>query len=135
MVEQPDMFWFIVSSLMLANVVMLIFGLTGIKAFVKIVAMPGSVLLPVILLLSIVGAYAVSNSPNDVYWMLGFGVFGYFLRAHGYPLGPVILGIILSRLPDDYWRRAIILDQESLWMLLKGTLTTSCHWCCSCRCC
>ncbi len=124
MVEQPNMFWFIVSSLALANFFMLVFGLTGIKAFVKIVEMPRSVLLPVILLLSIVGAYAVSNSLNDVYWMLGFGVFGYFLKAYGYPLGPVILGIILSRLLDDNWRRAIISDQESLWMLLKGTLSS-----------
>lgn len=122
MVEQPDMFWFIVSSLTLANVFMLIFGLTGIKAFVKIVEMPRAVLLPVILLLSIVGAYAVSNSLNDVYWMLGFGVFGYFMKLYGYPLGPVILGVILSRLLDDNWRRAIISDQESLWLLLKGTL-------------
>jgi putative tricarboxylic transport membrane protein len=124
MVEQPDMFWFIVSSLTLANFFMLVFGLTGIKAFVKIVEMPRAVLLPVILLLSIVGAYAVSNSLTDVYWMLGFGVFGYFLKLYGYPLGPIILGVILSRLLDDNWRRAIISDQESLWMLLKGTLAS-----------
>ncbi|GGH59214.1 C4-dicarboxylate ABC transporter permease [Frigidibacter albus] len=124
MVEQPDMFWFIVSALGLANVFMLIFGLTGIKMFVKIVEMPRAMLLPVILLLSIVGAYAVSNSLADVYWMLGFGVFGYFLKLYGYPLGPVILGVILSRLLDDNWRRAIISDQESLWMLLKGTLAS-----------
>lgn len=122
MVDQPDMFWFIVSSLALANCFMLIFGLTGIRAFVKIVEMPRAVLLPVILLLSVVGAYAVSNSLTDVYWMLGFGVFGYFMKLYGYPLGPVILGVILSRLLDDNWRRAIISDQESLWMLLKGTL-------------
>jgi putative tricarboxylic transport membrane protein len=124
MVQQPDMFWFIVSALALANCFMLIFGLTGIKAFVRIVEMPRAVLLPVILLLSIVGAYAVSNSLTDVYWMLGFGVFGYFLKLYGYPLGPVILGVILSRLLDDNWRRAIISDQESLWQLLKGTLAS-----------
>jgi putative tricarboxylic transport membrane protein len=124
MVEQPDMFWFIVSALALANFFMLVFGLTGIKAFLKIVEMPRTVLLPVILLLSIVGAYAVSNSLTDVYWMLGFGVFGYFMKLYGYPLGPVILGVILSRLLDDNWRRAIISDQESLWLLLKGTLAS-----------
>lgn len=124
MVTQPDMFWFIVSSLMLANVFMLVFGLTGIRVFVKIVELPRAVLLPVILLLSIVGAYAVNNSLSDVYWMLGFGVFGYFLKLYGYPLGPVILGVILSRLLDDNWRRAIISDQESLWLLLKGTLSS-----------
>ncbi|MDO8884049.1 MAG: tripartite tricarboxylate transporter permease [Pseudotabrizicola sp.] len=124
MVDQPNMFWFIVSALALANCFMLIFGLTGIRVFVKIVELPRAVLLPAILLLSIVGAYAVNNSVNDVYWMLGFGVFGYFMKLYGYPLGPVILGVILSRLLDDNWRRAIISDQESLWMLLKGTLAS-----------
>ena len=122
MVDQPNMFWFIVSSLTLANCFLLIFGLTGIRFFVKIVELPRAVLLPVILLLSIVGAYAVNNSVTDDYWMLGFGVFGYFMKLYGYPLGPVILGVILSRLLDDNWRRAIISDQESLWMLLKGIL-------------
>lgn len=124
MVDQPNMFWFIVSSLTLANCFLLIFGLTGIRFFVKIVELPRAVLLPVILLLSIVGAYAVNNSVTDVYWMLGFGVFGYFMKLYGYPLGPVILGVILSRLLDDNWRRAIISDQESLWMLLKGILAS-----------
>jgi putative tricarboxylic transport membrane protein len=124
MIDQPDMFWFIVSALALANTFMLIFGLTGIRVFVKIVELPRAVLLPVILLLSIVGAYAVNNSVTDVYWMLGFGVFGYFMKLYGYPLGPVILGVILSRLLDDNWRRAIISDQESLWMLLQGILTS-----------
>lgn len=124
MIEQPNMFWFIVSALSIANVFMLIFGLTGIKVFVKIVEMPRAVLLPVILLLSIVGAYAVNNSLSDVYWMIGFGVFGYFMKLYGYPLGPVILGVILSRLLDDNWRRAIISDLESPVRLMKGILTS-----------
>lgn len=124
MVDKPDMFWFIVSALALANVFMLIFGLTGIRVFVKIVELPRTVLLPVILLLSIVGAYAVSNSLTDVYWMLGFGVFGYFMKLYGYPLGPVILGVILSRLLDDNWRRAIISDLESPARLMTGILTS-----------
>lgn len=124
MIEQPDMFWFIVSALSLANIFMLIFGLTGIKVFVKIVEMPRAVLLPVILLLSIVGAYAVNNSLADVYWMIGFGVFGYFMKLYGYPLGPVILGVILSRLLDDNWRRAIISDLESPARLMAGILTS-----------
>ncbi|MDS9469504.1 tripartite tricarboxylate transporter permease [Paracoccus sp. MBLB3053] len=124
MIEQPNMFWFIVGSLVLANCFMLIFGLTGIRIFVKIVELPRTVLLPVILILSIVGAYAVNNSLTDVYWMLGFGVFGYFMKQYGYPLGPVILGVILSRLLDDNWRRAIISEQESLAGLMKGIVTS-----------
>ncbi|MHA6263964.1 tripartite tricarboxylate transporter permease [Arenibacterium sp. CAU 1754] len=124
MVDQPDMFWFIVGALLTANVFMLIFGLTGIKIFTKIVEMPRPIIIPLILLLSIVGAYAVNNSITDVYWMLGFGVFGYFMRHYGYPLGPVILGVILSRLLDDNWRRAIISEREDLGRFFEGIFTS-----------
>jgi putative tricarboxylic transport membrane protein len=118
------MFWFIVGALMTANVFMLIFGLTGIRIFTKIVEMPRSIIIPLIFLLSIVGAYAVNNAITDVYWMLGFGVFGYFMRHYGYPLGPVILGVILSRLLDDNWRRAIISEREELPRFFEGIVTS-----------
>jgi putative tricarboxylic transport membrane protein len=124
MIDQPDMFWFIVGALLTANFFMLLFGLTGIKTFTKIVEMPRSIIIPLILLLSIVGAYAVNTSITDVYWMLGFGVFGYFMRHYGYPLGPVILGVILSRLLDDNWRRAIISEREDLGRFFEGIFTS-----------
>jgi len=124
MIDQPDMFWFIVGALVTANCFMLLFGLTGIRLFTKIVEMPRAVLIPLIMLLSIVGAYAVNNSISDVYWMLGFGVFGYFMRLYGYPLGPVILGVILSRLLDENWRRAIISEREDLGRFFEGIVTS-----------
>ncbi|MCQ0972114.1 tripartite tricarboxylate transporter permease [Paracoccus sp. TK19116] len=124
MIDQPDMFWFIVGALVVANFFMLIFGLTGIKLFTKIVEMPRAVLIPLIMLLSIVGAYAVNNSITDVYWMLAFGVLGYFMRLYGYPLGPIILGVILSRLLDDNWRRAIISEREDLGRFFWGIVTS-----------
>jgi len=124
MIDQPDMFWFIVGALVTANCFMLLFGLTGIRMFTKIVEMPRAVLIPLIMLLSIVGAYAVNNSISDVYWMLGFGVFGYFMRLYGYPLGPVILGVILSRLLDENWRRAIISEREDLGRFFEGIVTS-----------
>ena len=124
MIDQPDMFWFIVGALLMANLFMLIFGLTGIRIFTKIVEMPRAIIIPLIFLLSIVGAYAVNNSITDVYWMLGFGVFGYFMRHYGYPLGPVILGVILSRLLDDNWRRAIISEREDLGRFFEGIVTS-----------
>lgn len=124
MVDRPEMFWFIVGALVLATIFMLIFGLTGIRFFVKVVELPRAVLFPLILLLSIVGAFAVNNSLMDVYWMLGFGVLGYFMKIYGYQVGPVILGVILSRLIDENWRRAIISDQESLGRLFWGIVTS-----------
>ncbi|MBT9371690.1 tripartite tricarboxylate transporter permease [Rhizobium sp. CSW-27] len=124
LMEKPDMFWFTVGNLVLANIFMLAFGLTGIRIFTKIIECPKAVLFPLILLLSVVGAYSINNSVTDVWWMLGFGVFGYFMKLYGYQVAPVILGIILSRLMDDNWRRAIISERDSLGDFALGILTS-----------
>ncbi len=113
MVETPHLFWFIVGSLTLANIFLLVFGLSGIRLFAKIVETPKPILLPVILVLSAVGAYAINNNPVDVYWMLGFGVLGYFLKMYGFQVGPVILGMILGPLMDKSYRQAMISAEES----------------------
>lgn len=108
MIETPQLFWFIVGTLVLANLFLLVFGLTGIKLFAKLVETPKAILLPMILVLSAVGAYAINNNPVDVYWMLGFGVLGYFLKMYGYQVGPIILGMILGPLMDRSYRQAMI---------------------------
>jgi putative tricarboxylic transport membrane protein len=108
------MFWMTVGNLTLANIFVLIFGLTGIKLFSKIVECPKGILVPLIFILSIVGAYAINTSIADVWWMIAFGVLGYFMKLYGFQVGPVILGVILARLVDENWRRAIISERESL---------------------
>lgn len=108
MIETPHLFWFIVGTLVLANLFLLVFGLTGIKLFAKLVETPKAILLPMILVLSAVGAYAINNNPVDVYWMLGFGILGYFFKMYGYPVGPIILGMILGPLMDRSYRQAMI---------------------------
>lgn len=120
MIETPHMFWFTVGNLTLANIFLLVFGLTGIRLFAKIVECPKAVLIPLIVLLSVVGAYAINNSVVDIYWTLGFGLLGYLMRLYGYQVGPVILGVILARLIDENWRRAIISEQESLGAFFAG---------------
>ncbi len=113
MVETPHLFWFIVGSLTLANLFLLVFGLSGIRLFAKIVETPKAILLPLILVLCAVGAYAINNNPADVYMMLGFGVFGYFLKIYGYQVAPVILGLILGPLMDKSFRQAMISAGDS----------------------
>lgn len=127
MIETPHLFWFTVGNLVLANIFMLIFGLTGIKIFAKIVECPKGILIPLILVLSAVGTYAIQNNPVDIYWMLGFGIFGYFLKVYGFEVGPVILGVILGPLMDVSYRRAMISVQDSAsafaWDLVSNPLT------------
>jgi putative tricarboxylic transport membrane protein len=113
MIETPHLFWFTVGNLVLANIWLAILGFTGIRLFAKIAEIPKVSLLPIIVVLSAVGAYAIQNNPVDIYWMLGFGVFGYFLKMYGFQVGPVILGIILGPLLDTNYRRAMITAGDS----------------------
>jgi len=108
LVETPHLFWFIVGALSLANICLLIFGLTGIRIFTKIVECPKGVLIPLIIVLSAVGTYAIQNNPVHIYWMLLFGVVGYFMKMYGFQVGPVILGVILGPMMDSNYRRAML---------------------------
>jgi putative tricarboxylic transport membrane protein len=120
MIETPHLFWFTVGNLTLANCFLLIFGLTGIRLFAKVAEAPRAVLVPVILVLSVVGTYAIQNSATDVLWMLGFGVFGYFLKSYGYEVGPIVLGMILGPLMDASYRRAMISAADDPVEFLAG---------------
>lgn len=121
MVETPELFWFIVISLLIANVFLLIFGLSGIKIFTKLVEIPKNILIPIIIVLSVIGTYTISNNIWDIYIMLGFGVLGYILKNFKYPLGPLVLGMILSPLLDTNYRRAVM-TSGSLPEFLKEML-------------
>ena len=112
MVDTPHLFWFWVGVLTLANTFLLPLGLSGIKVFAKLVEIRKGLLLPLIIIISVVGTYAINNSLSDVYWMLGFGIFGYVLKMYGFQMGPVILGIILGPLMEEGFRRAMM-DQHN----------------------
>jgi putative tricarboxylic transport membrane protein len=124
MVETPHLFWFIVGNLVLANIFLLIFGLSGVRLFSKIVEMPKGLILPLIVVLAVVGTFAVQNSVTDVYWMLAFGILGYFLKVYDFPVAPVILGIILGPLMDVSYRRAMISARDDVFRFLGEFLTS-----------
>lgn len=111
MIDTPHLFYYIVMSFLIANFFLLIFGLTGIKIFTKIIEIPKGILFPIIIILSVIGCYAINNNMYDIFWMLGFGVLGYFLKRYDYPVAPAVLGIILAKLIETNFRRAIIMEK------------------------
>lgn len=113
----PDLFYLIVSCLLLASIFLLVFGLTGIKVFTKIVEIPKAILMPTILVLSVIGAFAIRNSVYDIFWMFGFGIIGYFLKRYNYPIAPIVLGIILTTLFEENYRRGVMLEGSIPGML------------------
>ncbi|MCH4563910.1 tripartite tricarboxylate transporter permease [Halomonas sp. EGI 63088] len=123
MIETPHIFWFTVGNLALANIFLLIFGLTGIKVFSKVVEVPKALLIPLILVLCVVGTYSINSNMTEVYWMLGFGILGYWLKVFGFQMGPVILGVILGPLLDETYRQAMSSVGDSGGQFLLALVT------------
>jgi putative tricarboxylic transport membrane protein len=123
MIETPHLFWFTVGDMVLANIFLLVLGLTGVRVFARIIECPKAILIPLIIVLSVVGAYAIQNSVADVYWMLAFGLVGYLLKIYGFEMGPIILGVILGPLMDLSYRRAMLAAQDQVGTFLMELVT------------
>jgi len=121
--DQPEFFWMIVGALILANIFLYIFGMSGIRIFSKVVEIPKTIIVPIILVLSVVGSYAINLNVADVYWMIAFGVLGYFMKMYDYPLAPMVLGVILSPLIESNYRRAMALSHGNVGDFLLSMVT------------
>lgn len=122
LIESPHIFTFIATVLMAANIFMVIFGLGGVRLFTRIAEAPKGLIIPLILVISVVGAYSIANSIADVYWVLLFGVVGYVFKRFEFDVGPIVLGIILSRIIEDNIRRTLISAQESVAVAFSDAL-------------
>ncbi len=119
--EQPGFLGFIYGCLIVANFGMYIFAFALIKPSVKVFSLPREVLLPIVVLFCVVGAFAEKMAMFDVYLMLGFGVLGFIMRRTGFPVGPMVLGVILANMFDNNLRRgALLLHGESVLDVLMG---------------
>ena len=114
MTNGSGLFGVIVGLCLIANIFLLPISLTGIKSFAKIVEVPKEILLPIIIVLSVVGSYSATRNLFDVYFMIGCGLLGYFMKLHGFSTGTVALGIILSSLIELNFRKA--------WVISKGNI-------------
>lgn len=123
LVENPDIIWIIVSLLLIGNIALLLLGLSSVRMFSKIVDLPKRIIMPVVIILSVIGTYSIQNSLSDVFWMIGFGVLGYFMRAYGYSTAPMVLGIILGPLLDSNYRRAMQTAGDKLLPFLGEFVT------------
>ena len=113
-VEHPDFAFQMVAMTTLATISILIFGLFLVHPLLYVLRIKPSVLMPIIFLMSVVGAYATAWRMFDVYAMLAIGIGAYFLRRKGYPMAPFVLGIVLGTLLDKSLRRGLVLTDGSL---------------------
>jgi putative tricarboxylic transport membrane protein len=117
--EQPGIMYFMYGTLIVANIGMYLCAFALIKPSVKLFSLPREILLPIIALLCVLGAFAQKMSMFDIYLMFGFGVLGLCMRKFDIPIGPLVLGVILGNMLDQNFRRAmLIFEDKSLWQIL-----------------
>lgn len=129
--DNPEIVYGIFSALIVANLIMLFLGLYGNRMFIKVVSVPDGILYPMILVIAVIGSFAVKSSMFDVAACLGFGVIGWIFKRYGYPVAPVVLGIVLGTMVEDNFRRAVMMggytiflkDKLAFIMLLLASLS------------
>ena len=129
--DHPEIVYSIFASLLVANLAILSIGIWGNRVFIKVISLPEKILYPMILVIAVMGSFAVNNSLFDVGACLGFGVLGWVLKRFGYPVAPVVLGIVLGNMIEENFRRAVQMEgylsffthKLSLCMLILAVLS------------
>ncbi|MEM9341812.1 MAG: tripartite tricarboxylate transporter permease [Pseudomonadota bacterium] len=120
--DRPEVVWGLIAALLIANFVLLIMNVPLVKIFVYILAVPPSLLLPGVMMVSFVGIFSLTGSYFDLLLMTGFGIMGYLFRKIGVPTVPIILGILLGKHMEDALRRAMILSDGEISYLWSSPI-------------
>jgi len=122
-VDHPEVFWSVIISMYIGNVVLLILNLPLIPYLAKLLIVPRPILVPMILLFSVIGVYLVSFNTMDISIMVGVCTVAIFLRLLTFPMAPLLLGFILGGMMEDNLRRALLVNDDSLSFLWERPIT------------
>jgi putative tricarboxylic transport membrane protein len=114
MIEHPHFIYHVVAMTTLASVTILLFGLFGVRPLLQVLKVRRNILMPIVYLLCVVGAFASASRLFDVYAMLAIGIGAFFLRRRGYEMAPLVLGLVLGPLLDKSLRRGLVLSDGSI---------------------
>lgn len=122
-VDHPSLFWSIIASMYLGNVLLLVLNLPLIGLWVQMLRLSYSMLFPIIFICCIVGAYSLSNNKADILIMSLLGVAGFVLRTLEYDIAPFIFGLVLSPLMENAFRQSMLMSHGSLFIFLERPIT------------
>jgi putative tricarboxylic transport membrane protein len=125
MTKQPQLFWGMIASMWIGNLMLLVINLPLIGLWVRLLKVPYRLLFPSIVLLCCIGIYSVNNSPIDVVMTAGFGMFGYLLVKFGFEPAPLLLGFVLGKLMEEKLRQALVISRGSFMAFVDRPLSAS----------
>jgi len=124
-VSQGELVYTIFAALILATILMLVLEFYGLRIFIKLLAVPKHILLPIIMVLCVVGAFGLSSRIFDVWTIVFFGLLGYGFVKGGIPPAPFIIGFILGPMAETNFRRGLMLSDGSFMGFLTSPISGS----------
>lgn len=124
--DNPDLFWGVVNSMYVGNILLLIMSIPLVGLFVRILRVKPTVLAPITVLITLIGVYTVNNDVFDIVLVIVFGALGYLMKKLGFDPGPLVLAFVLGSLLEDSLRRSLLIfDGDATGFLtrpISGTL-------------
>lgn len=123
--DAPEIFWGVVASLYVGNIMLLVLNLPMIGIWVKILKIPYHFLFSLILLLCIVGSYITNNNPYDVIIMVTFGLVGYLMKKFDYEAAPLVLALVLGPMMETALRRSLVISDGGFAIFFTRPISAS----------
>jgi len=123
MTSSPDVFWGLVASMYIGNVLLVLLNLPLIGLWVQLLKIPYRILLPLILLFCLIGAYSLNNSTFDVMVMIFFGGVGYLMRKFGYESAPLVLAFVMGPILEQNLRQALLMSHGSFTIFISRPIS------------
>jgi putative tricarboxylic transport membrane protein len=123
--EQPQLFWGLIASMWIGNLMLLVLNLPLIGLWVKMITVPYKYLYPMILTFCAIGVYSLSNTTFDVYLMVLFGALGYIFKKLDCEPAPMLLGYILGPMMEEYLRRALLIAKGDASVLVTRPISAT----------
>lgn len=122
MTDHPEIFWGVIASMLIGNVMLLALNIPMISVWVSLLRIPSHILLTMILLVAVIGSYSVRNSMLDVYVLLFIGLIGYVFRKLDFQLAPLVVGLVLGPLIEKHMREALFMSRGDLLVYISSPI-------------
>jgi putative tricarboxylic transport membrane protein len=124
--KHPDIFWGVIASMYIGNVMLLVLNLPLIGLWVQLLKIPYPFMMPAIILFCVLGAYSVANSITDVLLMLLFGLVGYLMKKLKFDAPPLVLAFVLGPLIEYYFKSSLMFSRGSFTVFFTRPISLVC---------
>ena len=123
--ERPELFWGLIASMYIGNVLLLVINLPLIGVFVQLLKTPLNILMPLVAVVTLTGAYSINNSMFDLIWVIFFGILGFLLQRVGFEPSPLIIGLVLGPELERGLTQGLIICNGNIWTFITRPLAAT----------